>query len=685
MAVTDWPASSLTDIAESKRRSQERRAKAAAPNGHAGEALPSLRAIAAALGGVVSGNGVLAPGPDHHSPHDRSLSVTPDAKAPGGFLVHSFAGDDELRCKDYVREKLGLPGWRPQERRREPAKKPAQTAKRIVVARFDYHNAQGAVVYQVERVEFRNPDGSYVLKDGKHEKKFLLRRPDPDQPGEWISGHGCMAVVPRVPYRLPELLEALAHGRTVAIVEGEAKAELLWKWGIPATCNSEGHGSVKNWADHAKYFKAGDQIVALPDNDQAGRDHVNTVAANLTERGATVRILDLPVGQKGDVIDWHRGGGTVEQLHDLIEREARAWAPKEPPSERIEGNRAAFAEAGATCREQEPRKITASPYVWRDPKTIPRREFLYGKFYARKFISTMIAAGGIGKTSLALVEAIAMATGRSLLGVPVPKRLRVWYWNGEDPKEETERRIAAILLHFKIAPEEIEGWLFTDSGRETPICIAEPHKNGVIFGPDAKALSEEITAKRIDVFILDPFVKTHGVSENINVVIDRVARKFADIADEADCAIGLAHHVRKASGNGRAEVTIDDARGAGSLVDAARSNRVLNVMTTDEAEAAQVKPEQRKSYFRADDGKANMAPPAENATWFKIVSIGLGNHEIFELGDFVGVVTSWALPGVFVGVNSGRPAKSASGNRWRFMGQKCRRQRLGRLCDRQGS
>src|ERR1700730_15736500 len=82
----------------------------------------------------------------------------------------------------------------------------------------------------------------------------------------------------------------------------------------------------------------------------------------------------------------------------------------------------------------------------------------------------------------------------------------------------------------------------------------------------------------------------------------------------------------------------------------ARSNRVLNVMSTDEATDAQVKPEQRKSYFRADDGKANMAPPAENATWLKIVSIGLGNHEIFELGDFVGVVTSWALPGVFVGV-----------------------------------
>ncbi len=206
--------------------------------------------------------------------------------------------------------------------------KPTQTAKRIVVERFDYHNAQGAVVYQSERVEFRNPDGSYVLKDGKHEKTFLLRRPDPDRPGEWISRRGCMAGVPRVPYRFPELLEALAHGRMVVIVEGERKADLLLKWGIPATCNSEGYGSVKQWADHAKYFKAGDQIIVLPDNDKPGRDHAGAVAANLTERGATVRILDLPgLPEKGDVIDWAAAGGTVEKLHALIERDARPCEP----------------------------------------------------------------------------------------------------------------------------------------------------------------------------------------------------------------------------------------------------------------------------------------------------------------------------------------------------------------------
>jgi hypothetical protein len=68
-----------------------------------------LHSWAAALGGDVSGNSVTCPGPGH-SAKDRSLSVTPSATAPSGFLVNSFAGDDWHECLDYVRAKLALPG-----------------------------------------------------------------------------------------------------------------------------------------------------------------------------------------------------------------------------------------------------------------------------------------------------------------------------------------------------------------------------------------------------------------------------------------------------------------------------------------------------------------------------------------------------------------------------------------------
>ena len=69
----------------------------------------------------------------------------------------------------------------------------------------------------------------------------------------------------------------------------------------------------------------------------------------------------------------------------------------------------------------KPKELKATPYVWRDPASIPRREFLYGQHLIRKFASAKFAAGGVGKSILALTEATAMATGRSLLGITPPK------------------------------------------------------------------------------------------------------------------------------------------------------------------------------------------------------------------------------------------------------------------------
>ena len=44
--------------------------------------------------------------------------------------------------------------------------------------------------------------------------------------------------------------------------------------------------------------------------------------------------------------------------------------------------------------------IKATPFRWRDPKTIPPREWVYGWHYVRRFLSTTVAPGGVGKSSL---------------------------------------------------------------------------------------------------------------------------------------------------------------------------------------------------------------------------------------------------------------------------------------------
>jgi hypothetical protein len=101
---------------------------------------------------------------------------------------------------------------------------------------------------------------------------------------------------------------------------------------------------------------------------------------------------------------------------------------------------------------------------------------------------------------------------------------------------------------------------------------------------------------------------------------------------------------------------VDDGRGAGSLKDAGRTVRVMNQMSEDEAAAAQVKPKDRKRYFRVDDdAKSNMQAPAESADWFKLISVPLYNDPDVPNapGDSVGVVVKWALPGVFAGIAAG--------------------------------
>jgi hypothetical protein len=297
----------------------------------------------------------------------------------------------------------------------------------------------------------------------------------------------------------------------------------------------------------------------------------------------------------------------------------------------------------------KPKELKATAFAWRDPKTIPPRKYLYGGHLIRKFGSAKFAPGGVGKSILALTEAIAMATGKALLGITPSQRCRVWYWNGEDPLEETERRIAAICLHFRIAKGELEGWLFVDSGREQEIILAvqNPKTGTTIAEPVVKSLVDTMLDNEIDVLIIDPFVSSHRVAENDTMSMELVAKQWMKIADETDTAIELIHHTRKTGG---AEATVEDGRGAVALLAAVRSAQVLNKMTPDEGAKAGV--ENHREYFKVENGKANLAPPPEGKDWYRIVSVSLGNGDggLLDKGDSVGVVVSWKWPDPLDGI-----------------------------------
>ena len=199
--------------------------------------------------------------------------------------------------------------------------------KKIVTAEHLYHDADGAVVSAVERIEYLDANGTKVLaKDGKAKKSYRQKRPDPDRPGHWLWNTDG---VPALPYHLPELTEAIAADHLNAIVEGEKCADALWGIGIPATTNAMGAGKWK--PEINKYFTDAD-IILLPDNDSAGYQHIQDVGAALSSIAKRLRVLLLPsLPVKGDACDWLAAGGTREQLDALIEK-APVWVPLGPMS-----------------------------------------------------------------------------------------------------------------------------------------------------------------------------------------------------------------------------------------------------------------------------------------------------------------------------------------------------------------
>lgn len=262
--------------------------------------------VASALGGVVSGREVLAPGPGH-SPGDRSLSIKLDSAAPDGMLVYSFAGDDPLACKDYVRERLGLGRWEP--KRSESRDHIGSMSARALLSKtkpaaYVYYEADGAPYLRVNR----------TASKGFWQEHWTGT--------EWLKGG---PKGPDLPYRLPEILENASA--PVLIVEGEKDADNLSALGFVATTNPKGAGNFS--ADLVQYFQSRD-VYILPDNDDAGQKHSGKVANLLSGTARSIRLVNLPgLPEKGDVSDWLSSGGTDTELSEILASAAAAAKSKQ--------------------------------------------------------------------------------------------------------------------------------------------------------------------------------------------------------------------------------------------------------------------------------------------------------------------------------------------------------------------
>lgn len=188
----------------------------------------------------------------------------------------------------------GLNGDRPQ------AQKPR------IVKTYDYVDPEGRLLFQVCRTQ---------------PKSFRQRRPDPQNPSKWVWN---LRGVARVPYRLPELLQA----GELAICEGERDCDALAALGVTATTCPGGAGK---WRPEFNQLFQGKKVAIFPDNDDPGRIHAQDIARNLHGKASVVKVVELPgLSEKGDISDWIAAGGTWEQLSELV-KAAPEWTPETAP------------------------------------------------------------------------------------------------------------------------------------------------------------------------------------------------------------------------------------------------------------------------------------------------------------------------------------------------------------------
>ena len=552
-----------------------------------------VRQAAKTLGGRVErADRIRVPGPNDkkRGRNDDSLMVFFGDDKPEGYEVYSHSGDDWRECRDYVRDRLGLPSWKPDDKPRAV----------FVADEFIYEKANGFPYHRIDLMS----DGTY--------KHF------------WFEADGWDEKQP--PMLIPFALPDMQSDETIWLVRGEDNARLI-RDGFNQVATTFPSGINEQPDASFLYHFSGKDVRVL----HVGGAESRKFCATFSE------ALRVPV--------WSLPGG-VPSLRSLARTEGASlddctvdeFAPV-PPSSAAEH----------VPDPERPRRVKFSKYTPRDPKSIPPRQWLLGTHLIRKFVSLTVSPGGLGKSSLALVEALSMATGQELLPdmkIYGDKPLRVQYWNGEDPQEENDRRIEAAIISYGIKQESLIDTFGSDSGREQSMILARMVKGDIEIDEEFFIdLENEMIESGTDVLVLDPFVSTHEVNENDNSAIDAVVKRLGKLADRTNAAIELVHHVRKPSAGTKDQTDVNDARGAGALLGGVRSARVLNVMSEDIAEDVGVPSDIRKRHFSVSDGKANMSPTASDVRWRFIENVNLENPDsVYEKGDGVGVVRYFKLP-----------------------------------------
>jgi putative DNA primase/helicase len=377
-----------------------------------------------------------------------------------------------------------------------------------IVATYDYQDEEGEVLFQ--KVRTKN-------------KKFWQRRPDGR--GGWLNG---IKDGRRVLYRLPEIIEAMANGYAILIVEGEKDVDNLRRIGVPATCNFDGaakFGEAPKWRPEYSEALRGADVVVMPDHDEAGYAHADAIGSVLIGIAKSVRMLklaehwaDCPRG--GDISDWLKAGHTREALDALIEQ-AVLWTPAGDAAQVTLAPR-----AGPVLIVRNAGDIEPEPIEWVWPGRIA-----IGKH------TTIAGDPGVGKSQAMIFVVAAVTTGGELPGGEGKARMgNVIILSAEDG-------VADIIVPRLLAAG-------ADRSRVTIVTGVLDGGNGtrtVSLQADLKLLRQEIRRiGNVALVCIDPISSYLGkVDSHKNAELRSVLEPVGLLAEEERVAVLSVTHLSK--------------------------------------------------------------------------------------------------------------------------------------------
>jgi hypothetical protein len=170
------------------------------------------------------------------------------------------------------------------------------------------NGAAGAPRRRVCEYVYRDRIGDPLYRVVRWQPRFFSQERYDASSRRFVGGKGCMAGVPRVPYRLDEWLDQ--PGR-IFVTEGEKDADAIAATGELAITNAGGAGK---WSDDFAHYFAGREVIICGDNDQAGKKHARQVVASLKPVAGSVCAIEVPREVGKDASDWLDAGHTIEEL-----------------------------------------------------------------------------------------------------------------------------------------------------------------------------------------------------------------------------------------------------------------------------------------------------------------------------------------------------------------------------------